>query len=111
MGESIASERVPVSRGRAAYRISFARGILALSLGAAMLVQPEKATQNLATYMGVFWTLTGVVSIRSALAGERTRGVPLISGLAESWQARRPSSADVSTRWPPSHCSSMCSRP
>jgi uncharacterized membrane protein HdeD (DUF308 family) len=82
MGESTASERVPVSRGRAAYRISFARGILALTLGAAMLVQPEKTTDNLATYMGVFWTLTGVVSIRSALVGERTRGVPLLSGIA-----------------------------
>jgi uncharacterized membrane protein HdeD (DUF308 family) len=47
-----------------------------------MLVQPEKTSDNLATYMGVFWTLTGVVSIRSALAGERTRGAPLLSGLA-----------------------------
>jgi uncharacterized membrane protein HdeD (DUF308 family) len=73
---------VPVSRGRVAYRIAFARGVLALTLGAAMLVQPEKTTDNLATYMGVFWTLTGVLSIRSALVGERTRGVPLVSGLA-----------------------------
>ena len=68
--------------GRAAYRITFARGVLALTLGTAMLVQPEKTSDNLATYMGAFWTLTGVVSIRSALAGERMRGVPLLSGLA-----------------------------
>jgi uncharacterized membrane protein HdeD (DUF308 family) len=45
-----------------------------------MLVQPEKTSDNLATYMGAFWALTGVVSIRSALAGQRTRGVPLMSG-------------------------------
>jgi uncharacterized membrane protein HdeD (DUF308 family) len=82
MGESIAPDGVSVSRGRVAYRITFARGILALTLGAAMLVQPEKTSDKLATYMGVFWTLTGVVSIRSALVGERTRGVPLVSGLA-----------------------------
>ena len=82
MSESIASERVPASHGRVAYRITFARGILALTLGAAMLVQPEKTSDNLATYMGAFWTLTGVLSIRSALVGVRTRGVPLVSGLA-----------------------------
>ena len=81
MDESIASERAPEARGRAAYRITFARGVLALTLGTAMLLQPEKTSDNLATYMGVFWTLTGVVSIQSALVGERTRGVPLLSGL------------------------------
>ena len=54
----------------------------ALTLGAAMVVQPEKTSDNLATYMGAFWALTGVVTIRSALAGQRTRGVPLVSGCA-----------------------------
>jgi uncharacterized membrane protein HdeD (DUF308 family) len=70
------------SRGRVAYRVTFARGVLALTLGGAMLVQPEKTSDNLATYMGVFWALTGFVGIRSALAGERTRGIPLVSGCA-----------------------------
>jgi uncharacterized membrane protein HdeD (DUF308 family) len=70
------------ARGRVAYRVSLARGVLALTLGAAMVVQPEKTSDNLATYMGAFWALTGVVSIRAALAGERTRGIPLISGCA-----------------------------
>jgi uncharacterized membrane protein HdeD (DUF308 family) len=70
------------ARGRVAYRVGFARGVLALTLGAAMVVQPEKTSDNLATYMGAFWALTGVVSIRSAFAGERTRGIPLISGCA-----------------------------
>lgn len=69
-------------RGNVAYRVGFARGVLALGLGAAMVVQPEKTSDNLATYMGAFWTLTGVVSIRSALSGQRTRGVPLVSGCA-----------------------------
>src|SRR4051812_18144694 len=70
------------TRGHVAYRVSFARGVLALTLGAAMVVQPEKTSDNLATYMGAFWALTGVVTIRSALAGQRTRGVPLMSGCA-----------------------------
>jgi uncharacterized membrane protein HdeD (DUF308 family) len=47
-----------------------------------MIVQPEKTSDNLATYMGAFWALAGVVSIRSALAGERMRGIPLVSGCA-----------------------------
>jgi uncharacterized membrane protein HdeD (DUF308 family) len=71
-----------VSHGRVAYRVTFARGILALTLGVAMLVQQEKTSGNLATYMGVFWALTGFVSVRLALAGERTRGIPLVSGCA-----------------------------
>ena len=65
-----------------AYRVAFARGVLALTLGVAMLVQPEKTSDNLATYMGAFWALTGVVTVRSALAGQHTRGVPLVSGSA-----------------------------
>jgi uncharacterized membrane protein HdeD (DUF308 family) len=68
--------------GQLAYRVAFARGVLALTLGAAMVFQPEKTSDNLATYMGAFWALTGVVSIRSALAGQRMRGVPLVSGCA-----------------------------
>jgi uncharacterized membrane protein HdeD (DUF308 family) len=62
--------------------VAYARGVFALTLGVAMLVQPEKTSDNLATYMGGFWTLTGLISIRSALAGQRTRGVPLVSGCA-----------------------------
>ena len=59
------------ARGRVAYRVSLARGVLALALGAAMVVQPEKTSDNLATYMGAFWALTGVVSIRAALSGHQ----------------------------------------
>ena len=66
------------ARGHVAYRVAFARGVLALTLGVAMVVQPEKTSDNLATYMGAFWALTGVVTIRSALVGQRTRGVPLV---------------------------------
>jgi uncharacterized membrane protein HdeD (DUF308 family) len=47
-----------------------------------MVVQPEKTSDNLETYMGAFWALTGVVTIRSALVGQRTRGVPVVSGCA-----------------------------
>lgn len=68
------------ARGHVAYRVAFARGILALTLGVAMVFQPEKTSDNLATYMGAFWALTGAVSIRAALAGQHTRGVPLVSG-------------------------------
>ena len=70
------------ARGQMAYRVGIARGVLALLLGVAMILQPEKTSDNLATYMGAFWALTGVVTIRAALAGQRTRGVPLVSGCA-----------------------------
>jgi hypothetical protein len=36
-----------------------------------MVVQPEKTSENLVTYMEAFWTLTGVVSIGSAAVTAR----------------------------------------
>jgi hypothetical protein len=41
---------------------------------------PKRRAKTSRPYMGAFWTLTGVVNIRSALSGERTRGVRLVSG-------------------------------
>ena len=78
----VARVRVRPSQGHVAYRVGFARGVLALALGTAMVFQPEKTSDNLATYMGAFWALNGIVSIRSALSDQRTRAVPFVSGCA-----------------------------
>jgi hypothetical protein len=67
-------------RGHVAYRVSFARGVLALTLGVAMVVQPEKTSDNLATSMSVFLGAYRGRHHPLALAGQRTRGVPLVSG-------------------------------
>lgn len=64
-----------------AFWITLIRATLALSLGVALLVQPEKARPVLANFMGIYWLLSGVLSLRWGLRGERARGLPLLAGV------------------------------
>ena len=64
-----------------AFWITLARGILAIALGLALLVQPETARPMLANFFGMYWLLAGVISIRWGARGERARGLPLVAGV------------------------------
>jgi uncharacterized membrane protein HdeD (DUF308 family) len=62
--------------------ITFARGLLVLVLGVALLAGANTRT-NVATFFGVYWILTGVLAIRWALSPNRER-IPvlvLVSGI------------------------------
>jgi uncharacterized membrane protein HdeD (DUF308 family) len=61
--------------------VTIVRGILAITLGLALLVQPVKVHSFLITTMGMFWLVSGVMSIRWGLSGRRARGVPLLAGI------------------------------
>ena len=61
--------------------VTFMRGILAMTLGMALLIQPDKVRSFLITSMGIFWLVGGVMSIRWGLSGKRTRGLPLLAGV------------------------------
>ena len=61
--------------------ITLIRAVLALSLGVALLVQVEKVRPILANFMGIYWLLSGVLSLRWGLQGERSRGLPLLAGV------------------------------
>lgn len=63
------------------YWVTFMRGILAMTLGVALLIQPDKVRSFLITSMGIFWLVGGVMSIRWGLSGKRTRGLPLLAGV------------------------------
>jgi uncharacterized membrane protein HdeD (DUF308 family) len=61
--------------------VTLVRGILALTLGLALLIQPVKVHSFLITSMGIFWLVSGVMSIRWGLSGRRARGMPLLAGI------------------------------
>jgi len=61
--------------------VTLVRGMLAMTLGVALLIQPDKVRPFLITSMGIFWLLSGVMSIRWGVSGKRTRGLPLLAGV------------------------------
>ena len=40
------------------------RGLLAVTLGVALVFQPDKTRPILANFMGMFWLASGIVSLR-----------------------------------------------
>lgn len=63
-----------------AFWISLIRGCLAIALAVALLVQPDKARPFLVNFMGMFWLIGGIVSLRWGVHGERARGLSLLAG-------------------------------
>ena len=65
-----------------AFWITLIRGLLAVSLGVALIFQPDKARPMLVNFMGMFWLVSGIVSLRWGVRGERARGLSLLAGAA-----------------------------
>jgi uncharacterized membrane protein HdeD (DUF308 family) len=62
--------------------ITLFRGALAITLGVALIFQPDKARPMLVNFMGMFWLVSGIVSLRWGVHGERARGLSLLAGVA-----------------------------
>ena len=69
------------SSARVVFWVTLVRGILAITLGLALLIQPVKVHSFLITSMGLFWVVRGVMSIRWGRSGRRARGMPLLAGI------------------------------
>ena len=65
-----------------AFWITLMRGMLAISLGVALIFWPDKARPMLINFMGMFWLVSGIVSLRWGVHGERARGLSLLAGAA-----------------------------
>lgn len=63
------------------YWIALIRGVLAISLGVALLLQPDKTRPVLANFMGMYWVMGGVVSMRLEAIYKRRRLLPVLVGL------------------------------
>jgi uncharacterized membrane protein HdeD (DUF308 family) len=65
-----------------AFWITLIRGMLAVALGVTLLFWPDKARPMLVNFMGMFWLVSGIVSLRWGVHGERARGLSLLAGAA-----------------------------
>ncbi|MGD9146267.1 MAG: DUF308 domain-containing protein [Anaerolineae bacterium] len=63
-----------------AFWITLIRGMLAITLGVALIFQPDKARPMLVNFMGMFWLVSGIVSLRWGVHGERAKGLSLLAG-------------------------------
>src|SRR5262245_41685871 len=80
----VAGRAVEGTRSRRAgvvYWVTLARAALALALGVALLLQPDKTRPMLANFMGMFWLAAGIVSLRWSASGERARRASRIAGV------------------------------
>ena len=64
-----------------AFWITLIRGLLAVTLGVALLFYPDKSRPILGNFMGMFWLVSGIISLRWGVRGERARGFPLLAGV------------------------------
>jgi uncharacterized membrane protein HdeD (DUF308 family) len=76
-------EEIPdsVMKRNAAFTVTLIRGLLAISLGAVLLFQPDKTRSMLGNFMGMFWLASGIISIRWSVSGERARRIALLTGV------------------------------
>jgi uncharacterized membrane protein HdeD (DUF308 family) len=59
--------------GNVGFIITLIRGILAVSLGVMLVFQPEKTRPMLGNFMGMFWLVSGIFSLRWGASGERAQ--------------------------------------
>jgi uncharacterized membrane protein HdeD (DUF308 family) len=61
--------------------ITFVRGAMAIAPGLALALHHDRAPAALANFMGVYWILSGVVTLQWSLMAERRRRLlPLVAG-------------------------------
>ena len=64
-----------------AFWITLARSVLATALGLALILQPEKTRPMLVNFMGMFWLMAGIMSLRWGASGERARRASVVAGI------------------------------
>ena len=64
-----------------AFYITVFRSLKAVSLGIALLVQPDKTRPFLANFMGMYWLGSALLSIRWGIAQQESKGLAIGVGL------------------------------
>ncbi len=60
--------------------VTLARSILALTLGLGLILHPDKTRPMLINFIGMFWLMGGIMSLRWGASGARARRVSVIVG-------------------------------
>lgn len=68
-------------RLQTALGVAIVRGALAIFLGLALFLDPDRSRPMLANFMGVYWLLSGVVSLRWGTAVRPMRRLAIIAGV------------------------------
>jgi uncharacterized membrane protein HdeD (DUF308 family) len=71
-----------MNRRNVAFVVTLVRGLLAVTLGVVLLFQPDKSRSVLVNFMGMYWLVSGLISLRWGIAGRRAAGLWLLAGLA-----------------------------
>lgn len=61
--------------------ITLLRGLFATILGVVLFFQPEKTRPFLVSFMGIFWLMSGVLSVRWAISGRKIKPLSLFAGI------------------------------
>lgn len=64
-----------------AFWIPLIRGLFAISLGLALLIQPDRSRPTLVNFMGMYWLMSGILSIRWGVRGQRPRRLSVLAGV------------------------------
>ena len=65
----------------AAFWIPLARSVLAVALGLALILEPEKTRPMLVNFMGMFWLMAGLMSLRWETSGERAQRTSIVASI------------------------------
>lgn len=63
--------------------ITLVRGIIALALGMSLLLVPDKAARSFFSFMGMYWLVSGLLSISASTTVARRPGLWLVIGITE----------------------------
>lgn len=80
MSESMPIATQPAKR-LVAHWVTLARSVLALTLGIALILHPDKTRPMLVNFIGMFWLMGGLMGLRWSVSGERARRMSIIIGL------------------------------
>jgi uncharacterized membrane protein HdeD (DUF308 family) len=61
--------------------VTLARSVLALTLGLALILHPDKTRPMLVNFIGMFWLMGGVMNLRWSVSGERARRLSVVVGV------------------------------
>ncbi len=63
--------------------LTFLRGIIAVALGIALLLNADKPIRSMAQFMGLYWMMSGISGIAWGITGAKRPGLWLLLGIVE----------------------------
>ena len=73
-------QKIKVHAPEVKFWITLIRGLFAILLGLGLIIQPDKTRPTLANFMGIYWMLSGFISLRWGAIGERPRPLARLAG-------------------------------